>query len=59
MSKNEWLERYAKHWQKKSGFTYEESKKIAEIHCEEFKKDDFDNEIPEDSADEEMTYWND
>lgn len=57
MDKSEWIDRYAKHWQKQSGFTYEESKNIAEIHCEEFHEEDFQDESPEDSADEEMTYW--
>lgn len=56
MKMDEWVEKYAKHWQKKSGFTYEESKNIAEIHCEEFSEEDFKDEIPEDSADEEASY---
>lgn len=57
MTREEWIERYAKRFVTRGGFTEDQAKECAVVGYEAAAESGDLDESPEDMADEEMSYW--
>ena len=56
MNKDAWQEQYIERLVTKGKMTYREAHDVLQAGMREY---DYDDDDPEDSADEEMSYWSD